>query len=181
MPASMSLRSRTTRCGRSTCRRSIRPSSRSTPARTPGPKGRQPPQPPESTLEDLFCRSENFVAFVNGHEHENDVRPQGCENSVGQNRFVEVTTAAHIDWPQQSRMIELINGSDGKLALALTILDHAGPPNPGGGNAGRQPVKLASIAREISYNDYQHGRGARGAPDDRNVIVQTEKPWPPSP
>ena len=142
--------------------------------------GPQPPSAPETTLEDLFCRHANVLAHVNGHNHENDIRAQRCEQSVGKNPFVEITTAAHIDWPQQARMIELVNEPNGDLALALTILDHDGPPNPGNGNASPQPVKLASIAREISYNDYQHDRGSRGSPSDRNVIVETGKKWPPS-
>jgi hypothetical protein len=144
--------------------------------------GPQPGSLPETTVEDLLCRHTNVVAHVNGHNHENDIRAQRCEQSVGKNAFVEVTTAAHVDWPQQARTIELLRSEDGTLDLALTILDHDGPPKPGQGNAhGGQPVRLASIAREIAYNDYQHGRGARGGPDDRNVIVQTEKAWPPPP
>jgi hypothetical protein len=118
---------------------------------------------------------------VDGHEHRNDVRPHDCSDSPTQaNPFVEVVTAAHIDYPQQSRTIELLNDG-GELSLALTILDHDGPPNPGDGNASDQPVKLASIAREIAYNDYQGDRGARGSRSDRNVIIPTNKPWPPSP
>jgi len=68
----------------------------------------------------------------------------------------------------------------------LTILDHDGPANPGGsksdeggqGTAGDSIGRLASIAREIAYNDYQGDRNARGGPEDRNVIVETDKPWP---
>ena len=146
-------------------------------------KDGQPVRPdalPGTTLEDLFCRHENVIAHVNGHEHQNYVLPHRCEDpGQGPNPFVEVSTAAHIDWPQQARTIELLN-QDGNLSLALTILDHDGPPNPGDGNAADQPIKLASIGREIAYNDYQGSRGASGERSDRNVIVQTEKTWPPS-
>jgi metallophosphoesterase (TIGR03767 family) len=138
----------------------------------------RPDAPPGTTLEDLFCRHDNVLAHVNGHEHQNYVLPHRCEDpGQGQNPFVEVSTAAHIDWPQQSRTIELLDDG-GTVSLALTVLDHAGPPNPGNGNASEQPVKLASIAREIAYNDYQGSRGARGEREDRNVIVRTDKPWP---
>ena len=128
------------------------------------------------TLEDLYCRRPNVVAHVSGHEHANDIRSH-CDE--GPNPFVEVSTAAHIDYPQQSRTIELLTEEDGDLSLALTILDHDGPPNPGEGNAPTQPVRLASIAREIAYNDYQGSRGAIGERSDRNVIVETGKKWPP--
>jgi hypothetical protein len=138
------------------------------------------------TLEDLYCSSPNVIAHVNGHEHQNSVLQHRCEDSAGKNPFWEVTTAAHIDFPQQSRMIELVHNPDATLSLVLTILDHDGPANPGGsksdeggqGSAGDSVKRLASIAREIAYNDYQGDRGARGDREDRNVIVKTGKPWP---
>jgi len=151
--------------------------------RTQPPRPVRPDAPPESTLEDLFCRHRNVVANVNGHEHENYVLPHNCEDGpplqTGRNRFVEASTAAHIDWPQQSRILELLREESGRLALALTIVDHAGPANPGGGQAPDQILRLASIGREVAYNDYQGSRGARGNREDRNVIVETDKPWPP--
>jgi 3',5'-cyclic AMP phosphodiesterase CpdA len=143
------------------------------------------------TLEELFCRSPNVLAYVSGHEHANEVRHFTCQGpeplfAEGPGDFWEVTTAAHIDWPQQSRMIELVDNGDGTMSLVLTMLDHAGPPNPGGakpdldasGHAGDEALRLASIGRELAYNDYQHDRDARGGPEDRNVIIVIGKPWP---
>jgi metallophosphoesterase (TIGR03767 family) len=143
----------------------------------------EPPRPvrPEAvdTLEDLFCRSPNFLAHVNGHEHENFVHEHRCEDpGQGPSPFWEISTAAHIDWPQQSRMIELVRNGDGTLSLVLTILDHEGPPRPGAGAAGGTIPRLAAIARELAYNDYQGSRGARGGREDRNVIVRMNRPWP---
>ena len=141
------------------------------------------------TLEDLYCRYPNVLANVTGHEHENYVLRHDCEDPQQQparNQFWEISTAAHIDFPQQSRMIELVENSDQTLSLVLTILDHDGPANPGGsksddggqGSAGDSVGRLASIAREIAYNDYQGSRGARGDREDRNVIVKLDKPFP---
>ena len=154
------------------------------------------------TLEDLFCDFPNLIAHVAGHEHENYVKNYDCDGaplgsaagpSAAAGGFWHISTAAHIDWPQQARMIELVDNEDategdpGTMSLVLTILDHDGPPNPGGakpdyipnGNAGEQVLRLASIAREISYNDYQHNRGSLGgSPTDRNVIIQLDRPWP---
>jgi metallophosphoesterase (TIGR03767 family) len=143
----------------------------------------EPPRPvrPDAveTLEDLFCRHPNVLAHVAGHEHENYVHEHTCEDpGQGPNRFWEVSTAAHIDWPQQSRMIELVRNGDGTLSLVLTILDHDGPALPGTGTAGFSVLRLASIARELAYNDYQGSRGARGEREDRNVIVKMDRPWP---
>ena len=141
--------------------------------------------PPQETLEDLLCRHANVLAHVDGHEHQNYVLHHECQDSDGQNPYWEVSTAAHIDWPQQSRMIELVR-TGGSMSMVLTMLDHDGPAYPGGpkpdlvasGDAGQQPLRLASIAREIGYNDYQGSRGASGDRTDRNVVVPLDKPPP---
>ncbi|MDQ4145024.1 MAG: hypothetical protein M3198_15045 [Actinomycetota bacterium] len=154
------------------------------------------------TLEDLYCDFPNVLAHIAGHEHENYVRNYDCDgapagSAVGPSAafggFWHVSTSAHIDWPQQSRMIELVDNMDegvdnpGTMSLVLTMLDHDGPPNPGGGKpdlkvggkAGEQVLKLASIARELAYNDYQNSRGSLGEdPADRNVIIVLNRPWP---
>ena len=145
--------------------------------RSSPPRPVRPDAVPGSTLEDLYCSHPSVIAHVGGHEHENYVLPHKCEDpGQGKNQFTEISTAAHVDFSQQSRMIELVNWR-GRLSLVLTVLDHLGAPNPGEGNASDDPVKLASIAREIAYNDYQIGRGGRGASrTDRNVIVHTNKP-----
>lgn len=144
------------------------------------------PQGPESvgeTLEELFCRSPQVLAYVAGHEHGNRLQHFTCDGpqpafAQGPGDFWEVTTAAHIDWPQQARMIELIDNRNGTMSLVLTMFDHAGPPRPGPGGRGDGVLRLASIGRELAYNDYQHGRDARGEPEDRNAIIVIDKPWP---
>ena len=137
---------------------------------------------PGQTLEELYCEHPGVIAHVAGHEHENFVRHYTCEDELpptpGAGDFWQVSTAAHVDWPQQSRMIELIDNGDGTLSLVLTMLDHAGPAFPGGpesgdeeGQAGDQVLDIASMGREIAYNDYQANRAARGDPADRNLII----------
>jgi metallophosphoesterase (TIGR03767 family) len=152
----------------------------------------QPQNPStEETLEELFCDHPAVIAHIAGHEHENYVEGHECAAdeppTPGPGDFWHVSTAAHIDWPQQSRMIELIDNGDGTMSLALTILDHDGPAEPGGapatqpdqGQAADDVLRLASIGREIAYNDYQGSRGARGAPEDRNVLIRIDRPPPP--
>jgi hypothetical protein len=168
------------------------------------------PQNPtgERTLEELFCQHPNFLAHVAGHEHENYVEPYWCANETAHGRrptllcasvatcpnphFWHISTAAHIDWPQQARMVELIRLPDDETGLpemsfVLTMLDHDGPANPGGHPPGHQDqahapddiARLAGIGREIAYNDYQGSRSARGERQDRNVILPTDRPPPP--
>lgn len=133
------------------------------------------------TLQDLFCEHPNVIAYVAGHEHENDVRHHDCgETDPGD--FWEISTAAHIDWPQQARMIELVANGDGTMSLVLTIIDHAAPPKPGHSplspDERGQVLKLASIGRELAYNDWQADRAKRGGEEDRNVIIVLDRPWP---
>jgi hypothetical protein len=81
------------------------------------------------------------------------------------------------------------------MSMVLTLMDHAGPANPGGapplctggsgaeqscGDAGDQVPRLAGIGRELSYNDYQAGKhsNGRGERDDRNLIVPLGRPFP---
>ncbi|MFN2526009.1 MAG: hypothetical protein ABR505_07065 [Actinomycetota bacterium] len=139
-------------------------------------------------LEDLFCHYPNVLAHLNGHEHENFVlahscagpRPPGYE---ARSTFWEISTAAHLDYPQQARMIEIFDNGDGTLSLVTTVIDHAGAPDPGTGKldtSGKldQVLRLASIGRELGYNDYQKSRAAIGEPEDRNVIIVFARPWP---
>jgi hypothetical protein len=157
------------------------------------------PQRPDGgeTLEELFCESPAVLAYVAGHEHANYVERHDCADdqppppncavpaTCRNPHFWQISTAAHIDWPQQSRMIELVKlGTN--MSFVLTTLDHDGPANPGGqppgheegGQAGDGVLRLAGIGRELAYNDYQGDRGARGGRQDRNVILPTDRPHP---
>ena len=41
-----------------------------------------------------------------------------------------------------------------------------------------QVLHLASISRELSYNDYQNPRASAGSPADRNALLPLAQPWP---
>ena len=140
------------------------------------------------TLEQLYCQNPNVLAHVAGHEHASYVDGHECDGDFpptpGPGRFWNISTAAHLDWPQQARTIELVDVGDGTLGLVLTMLDHGGPaytggptdPDGGSGEAGEQVLRLASFARELAYNDYQADRSVRGTGADRNVILQDGRP-----
>jgi hypothetical protein len=156
-------------------------------------RGGQPQnQSPGRTLEELYCDHPNVLGQVTGHEHVNFVEHHECGKSTrpdatpGPGDFWEISTASHMDWPQQSRMIELVDNGGGSMSIVATILDHDGPPNPGApkpdelanGASGEQVLKLSSISRELSYNDHQSSRGSSGSPEDRNVILPLVQRWP---
>src|SRR4051812_13418682 len=135
-----------------------------------------------TTVRDLLLRFPNVIAWVNGHTHHNDVqphaRPAGAAVGGG---FWEVNTASHVDWPQQSRIVEVVDNGDGTLSIFGTIVDHAAPTawptNPSG------PLELAALSRELAANDPQRDAetatrdGKRGTVQDRNVELLLRAPF----
>lgn len=144
------------------------------------------PPTPDETLRCLFLRHPSVIGFVVGHEHLNRVAPVERRPGTGraEGGFWEITSPSHIDWPQQSRLIDLADNRDGSLSIFGTMVDHAAPPNPGSGRAsGASTARLASIARELSFNDPDADNGedgrpdARGGPQDRNVELFVRNPY----
>ncbi len=125
-------------------------------------------------VEELLHRFGNVVAWVNGHSHVNRVTPYPDPTSQTSG-FWEISTAAHIDFPQQSRLIELVDNADGTLSIFGTLVDHAGPASA---ELSSDVLALASIARELGVNDPQRGVTAGlGEPEDRNVELVLPVPF----
>jgi metallophosphoesterase (TIGR03767 family) len=113
-----------------------------------------------------LLRHANVVAWVNGHTHRNEIIAH--KPASGPGGFWEINTASHVDFPQQSRTIELVDNGNGTLSIFTTMLDHAGPASNGGSLA--DTVVLSALARELSANDPQERTSGRtGAVADRNV------------
>jgi metallophosphoesterase (TIGR03767 family) len=133
-------------------------------------------------VRDLLLRFPNVVLWVNGHTHRNTViphkRPAG---SPAQGGFWEVNTAAHVDWPQQARTIEIVDNRNGSLSVFGTLVDHAGPTSYG--SRPTTPLQLASLSRELAANDWQERTsppgqdGRRGRVEDRNVELLLPAPF----
>jgi len=113
---------------------------------------------------------DNVIAWVNGHTHTNNVWAHQREGGGG---FWEINTASHIDWPQQSRLIEVADNRDGTLSIFATMVDHGGPLS--GSLDG--PMGLAGLARELAANDWQERElNRRGTRKDRNVELLVKAP-----
>ena len=84
----------------------------------------------------------------------------------------EINTASHIDWPQQSRLIELTDNHDGTLSIFTTMVDHAGPVSYAGDRA-RPP---AGLGRELAANDPQNRTDSGGV----RSATATSSCWSPS-
>jgi metallophosphoesterase (TIGR03767 family) len=129
----------------------------------------------------LIHRFGNVILWVNGHTHANEVRPRPHPTEPGRG-FWEVTTSSIVDWPCQSRLIEVFDGGDGMLGIACTMLDHDGvvgafPASPEGGWRGRD---LAGLQRELAANVPWAGAGSgrAGLATDRNVVLKVRAPFP---
>jgi metallophosphoesterase (TIGR03767 family) len=135
------------------------------------------------TVGSLLAARRNVIAYVAGHTHLNDI--EFFDGSRGRG-FWQINTASHIDWPQQSRLIEVMDNRDGTLSIFGTMLDAAAQqaaPEPA--NAIALSLKqLVSLSRTLSYNDPQR-EGAEGTGDatektggreDRNVELLVRDP-----
>jgi metallophosphoesterase (TIGR03767 family) len=144
-----------------------------------------PPAPDESVL-CLLSRHPSVIAVVAGHSHRNKITPY----PRGGGGFWQIVTSAHADWPQQSRIIDLYDNHDGTLSIWSHVIDQEGPPRPAVRTRSRgrllsaaEVKRLASIARELSFNDPQAENGEDGFPDrrgaelDRNVELLVPNPY----
>jgi metallophosphoesterase (TIGR03767 family) len=129
----------------------------------------------------LLDGTPNVVAYVAGHTHENKVDFFAAGGGHG---FWQINTASHIDWPEQSREIEVMDNRDGTLSLFGTLLDTAAPVRAPA--SGFTTAKLASLARTLAWNDPQRstssgnggsaGDTGRGTRVDRNVELLLRDP-----
>ena len=112
------------------------------------------------------------IAWVNGHTHRNAITAH--ERADGSGGFWEINTASHIDFPQQSRLLEIADNADGTLSIFTTVLDHAGPADHGQDLS--STVALAGLARELAMNDPQAEPNAPGEVTDRNTELLVQRP-----
>ncbi|HYG92344.1 MAG TPA: TIGR03767 family metallophosphoesterase [Nocardioides sp.] len=120
---------------------------------------------------DLLLAHPQVIAWVNGHTHRNKITPRPRATGGG---LWEITTASHIDWPQQARLIEVADNRDGTLSIFTTMVDHTGPTSTGTGTGDAK--QLAGLARELAANDWHDHAGGTGAAEDRNVELLLPNP-----
>ncbi len=93
------------------------------------------------------------------------------------NGFWEINTASFIDYPQEARIIEIVNNCDGTLSIFGTIIDHLSPPCVDVSGPKYSITEMASISRELSFNDFFNDPRTRGGlPKDRNVELLINNP-----
>jgi metallophosphoesterase (TIGR03767 family) len=142
-------------------------------------KGEQGPRVLGPAVAALLLENPQVVLWVNGHTHRNAVIVHRKPGGTG--GFFELNTASHIDWPQQSRLIELVDNHDGTLSVFGTIVDFAAPtPDV---RKLDTPAQLAALSRLLAANDWQERTGhsatldgRRGKASDRNVELLVPDP-----
>lgn len=102
---------------------------------------RQTAGPVERVVERHPC----VVAWINGHSHVNTI--------TAREGFWDIGTAAHIDWPGQARLVEVVDNLDGTLSILCTMIDHEGEGDH----------DLAGTARELGMNEPRVGLGELNA------------------
>ena len=129
-------------------------------------------------LVELLLGRKHVIAYVTGHTHEHKLLPFARANGTG--GYWEINTSALVDWPLQSRLIEVMDNDDGTLSIFGTVIDHQGPvtaPSPSTSSASMGASELASVGRTFAFNDEQAGGGTgEGALEDRNAEMLLPDP-----
>lgn len=120
-------------------------------------RGGRPDRLLGQSLVDVAHRHPCVVAWLVGHRHVNRIEPRPGPNGSG---FWEITTASTIDWPTQTRAVEIVRHNDGTVEIVCTLRDH-----------GDQPGGLGSLHRDLARMFTSTGIATRmaGREGDGNV------------
>jgi len=120
----------------------------------------------------LLHRHPQVIAWVNGHVHANRITPRTGPDP--KHSFWEITTASHIDFPQQARIIELARTGAGILSIFTTLIESDAPYRAAYDDGSQ--AALASLYRELSFNDPHRAPAHEGEPGDRNTELLLADP-----
>lgn len=118
-------------------------------------RGADPQRRHAPALTELLHRHPCVVAWLVGHRHRHRITPHAGPGGG----FWEIATASLIDWPSQTRAVELLRHTDGTLEIVCTLMDH-------GASAGTLAHLHHALAR-LGAGDTAHD--LQGGPLDGNV------------
>lgn len=138
-------------------------------------------------FEVVLAKHKNIVLWVAGHVHDHSIK--FVQSVSGTHGFWEIRTGSHMDWPQQSRVIEIGITDDNRIAIGTVVFNHAGTQilslpelTKTTDEQLTDPVYLAGISRILSANDWQRFDGSNslevleGKPTDRNAWLWLANP-----
>ena len=117
----------------------------------------------------LFCTSPQVLAALAGDTHHNKIRYADC--GPGKPGYAQIQTTSAMDWPQQSRLVEVVVNAKGQLALVTTMIDQAAPPQIDPSTSSATTLQLASISRALAYELADGSTAGTGTRTDRNVLI----------
>jgi metallophosphoesterase (TIGR03767 family) len=120
----------------------------------------------------LLHRFPNIVLWLNGHTHTNMVRARHDPADPARG-FWEVTTCAVVDWPCQTRVVELLDHGE-YLSIVTTMVDHDTPVTPASLETSDD---LAALHRELAANVPWDMAAMAGAASDRNIELRVGAPF----
>ncbi len=124
----------------------------------------------------LLLQFPKVVLWLAGHTHRHEITFHGDHEAHG---FWHVRTSSLIDWPQQSRVVELLENAS-HLVIATYVFDHHGTVRPDLADLGDNDA-VAGLSRWLATNNWQRQEGEHvldvleGAPSDRNVLLRLAK------
>jgi metallophosphoesterase (TIGR03767 family) len=121
----------------------------------------------------LLHRFPNMVLWLNGHTHTNTIRLRR-DPADPMRGLWEVTTCAVVDWPCQTRVVELLDHGE-YLSIVTTMVDHDTRVAPGAPETGDE---FAALHRELAANVPWDIAVLAGEADDRNVELRVVPPFP---
>jgi metallophosphoesterase (TIGR03767 family) len=138
----------------------------------------------------LLLRFPNVVVNANGHTHQNKLWPR--RNKELGTAYWEVNTSAVVDFPTQSRTLEIADNHDGTLSIFSVVFNAMVSPDPrdidwltgdqtsevslGGAERDINEDWLASFGQEVLFYDPQQDLTKIGKPRHRNVELLLKAP-----
>lgn len=125
----------------------------------------------------LLNGTPNVVLHLAGHGHRNDIVARRAADQDPAKGYWEVQTPSGVEFPQQSRIFEIVDNRDGTGTVYVTLFDYALIEND-------DADKLADLARDLAFaDDLRHGYishevnfGRMGSTNDRNVALRFALP-----
>lgn len=127
-------------------------------------------------MEALLLGFPRVVLWLAGHTHRNQITFHGPSEGHG---FWHVRTSSLIDWPQQSRVVEILEAAD-EIVLATYVFDHLGPAQPDLDRLD-STLAVAGLSRWLAANNWQRQEGdhvldiLEGERADRNVLLRLRR------